>query len=303
MESSAELIGKYMEYVSQERLLTANSLEAYKRDIDACFVFLYAAGITDWQKVQRYHLVKYIQHLKEQKRKPATIARTVVSLRSFFQYLAEQGFCTANPTAGIEAPKLSAAAPHLISIEQTAHLLSMPDLLSRHGLRDKAMLELLYATGIRVSELCDLDWKDVQLELGYIACTGSRGNVRIIPFGNEASIAVRLYKEHRNKMNEASQNIEETPVFVNHLGSRITRQGFWKILKLYAVKAGIENITPQTLRHSAAAHMLQGGADIYTVSELMGHADVAAVMKYIKPSNKRTMDIYANSHPRANALE
>lgn len=290
---------QYMNYLQAERRLSESSLASYKRDLIGFVRYIEELGVPDLTAVQKHHISKYMHMLKEQSRKAATISRHMVSVRAFFHYLVVEGIIIHNPSIYMEAPKQEKKPPTVLTVAATSALLDTPQAVNASGKRDKAMLELLYATGIRVSELVSLNVEHVHLQLGYIQCVGSGLKERIVPFGRLAGESLANYMETgRNQFLTGRE--PDSALFLNHLGTRMTRQGFWKVIKKYAREAGIsEEITPHTLRHSVAAHLLDNGADIRTVQELLGHADVATTLKYTQLTNKRMKDTYTNAHPRA----
>lgn len=292
-------LNPYISYLKMEKKLSPNSLSSYERDLVRFVRFMEDQNITDWNLVHRSHLAKYMLSLKELGFKSATISRHVVSIRAFFHYLAVKGVILSDPTIYMESPKQEKRQPMVLNVADTAALLDSPQTASATGKRDKAMLELLYATGIRVSELVSLNVEHLHLSLGYIQCVGSGMKERIVPFGSHAKAAITEYLEDGRKYLLTGRE-SASALFLNHLGTRMTRQGFWKMMKKYAKEAGImEEITPHTLRHSVAAHLLEGGADVRTVQELLGHSDIATTLKYTQLSRSRLKDAYATAHPRA----
>ncbi|GKU79619.1 site-specific tyrosine recombinase XerD [Paenibacillus sp. L3-i20] len=289
----------YISYLQMERRLSANSLASYERDLVRFICYAEDQGITEWQSVQRHHLSKYMALLKEQGRKAATISRHIVSVRAFFHYLALRGIIVQDPSIHMEAPKQEKKPPLVLTIATTSTLLDTPSTESATGKRDKAMLELLYATGIRVTELVSLNTEHLHLSLGYIQCIGSSMKERVIPFGSHASAALASYLD-AGREQLVTEREPASALFLNHLGTRMTRQGFWKMIKKYAKEAKInEEITPHTLRHSVASHLLDNGADVRTVQELLGHSDIATTLKYTQVSKTRMKEAYTSAHPRA----
>lgn len=226
----------------------------------------------------------------------STISRNIATLKAFFNYLYKQGVVKDEPAEKLKAPKIEKKTPEILSVEEITLLLVQPDGNSNKAIRDKAMLELLYATGIRVSELISLKVSDVNIPNGYVRChTGTKE--RIIPFGSVAKTALKKYFKNTRDVMVTSK--DEDTVFVNCNGRPMSRQGFWKVLKQYARKAGIESdITPHTLRHSFAAHLVENGADLKAVQEMLGHSDVSTTQIYAKITNNRIRDVYAKAHPR-----
>ncbi|WP_337101717.1 site-specific tyrosine recombinase XerD [Paenibacillus sp. YIM B09110] len=292
-------LNKYLEHLEVERRLSANTLSSYERDLLAFAAYAEEQGIDEPSQLQRHHFARYMLHLKEQGRKAATITRHIVSLKAFFHYLNKEGVIIHNPSIYLEAPKQEKKAPKLLSESMTAVLLDSPQPDKPAGKRDKAMLELLYATGIRVSELVALDVEHLHMQLSAARCIDAGGKERIVPFGRIAAEALIAYLENGRKP-LLRNNENESALFLNHLGTRMTRQGFWKTIKKYAKEAGIsDDITPHTLRHSVAAHLLEHGADVRSVQELLGHADLATTLKYVKQPTTRIKDVYKSAHPRA----
>ncbi|URN94182.1 MAG: site-specific tyrosine recombinase XerD [Candidatus Pristimantibacillus lignocellulolyticus] len=294
-----EQLHQYLKVLQQERKLTTNSYQSYERDLLKFTGYLEGEGVKGWTSVHKHHTLKYMMQLKEADLKPATIARHVVSIRALFHYLIIHDFISHDPSIFIEAPKLEKKVPQIISQEDTNRLLQVPDLSTAVGIRDKAMLELLYATGIRVTELVSLNVDHVHLSLGFIQVISPSQKERFVPFGNYAKEAIEAYLEH-GRAQLAVESTQQEVLFLNHHGGRITRQGFWKIIKKYALEAGVsEEITPHTLRHSVAAHLLENGADVRAVQEILGHVDITSTMKYTSIAKSKMKDVYSSSHPRA----
>ncbi|MEK3881520.1 site-specific tyrosine recombinase XerD [Paenibacillus sp. PL2-23] len=290
---------QYMSYLQLERRLSPNSLSSYERDLQQFYSYMAAQDVTEWTEVQRGHLARYMLLLKEQGRKAATISRHIVSVRAFFHHLSVRGVILSDPSIHMEAPKQERKAPTVLTVDDTNMLLDCPKTSSCAGKRDKAMLELLYATGIRVTELVSLNVEHLHLHVGYIECVGAGQKERIVPFGSHAKAALTVYMEE-GRSGLLTGREPASALFLNHLGTRMTRQGFWKMLKKYAREAGVmEAITPHTLRHSVASHMLDNGADVRAVQELLGHSDVATTMKYTQSARGRLKDAYVSAHPRA----
>lgn len=238
----------------------------------------------------------YLLSLQNQMKSPATIARQLSSIRGLYQYLLNFGDVQRDPTLKIESPKGPKKIPVVPSVKEIEALISQPDCTSGMGIRDRAMLELLYATGIRVTELTSLNLEDVRLDLGYIRCK-SRAGARIVPLGDLARQAIEEYIQLRRKQEGPT---EEKALFLNYSGTRLTRQGFWKILKQHTREANLKKpITPQTLRHSFATHLVENGADLKVVQEMMGHSGIASTQFYIQVSEENKKEVYMRSHPRA----
>jgi len=288
----------FMQYVTVERALARNTLESYERDLRAYLQFLRQRGVNDIAQTDRTSVVLYLQALQDKGRATATISRAVASLRAFYAFLTREHMIALDPTAHLDTPRLERRLPRVLTAAEVERLLASPNPGTRAGLRDRAMLELLYATGIRVSELVSLKVTDVNLSASFLQCYGKGSKERIVPLGRLARDAVAEYLlRARTAMARDSQ---ETSLFVNHLGDRLTRQGFWKIIKKYALMASItSHLTPHTLRHSFATHLLDNGADLRAVQEMLGHADISTTQIYTHVSRTRLQDAYASSHPRA----
>lgn len=292
-------LNRFIQYLRMERGLSANTLSSYERDVNQFIYYVEAHGLTGLDAVQRHHISRYMLHLKEQGRKAATLSRHIVSVRAFFLYLVTEGLIMNNPSIYMEAPKQEKKPPSILSVAVTSTLLETPSSASAAGKRDKAMLELIYATGIRVSELVSLNMEHINMQMGFIQCIGTGLRERIVPYGRLAADALTDYLQTgRNELLTLRES--ESALFLNHLGTRLTRQGFWKTIKKYAKEAGIEEeITPHTLRHSVAAHLLDNGADIRAVQELLGHADISTTLKYTQIPKTRMKEVYNRAHPRA----
>ncbi|MDQ6421019.1 site-specific tyrosine recombinase XerD [Paenibacillus sp. LHD-117] len=291
---------QYIRYLQLERGLSANSVASYERDLNSCFSYCEENGIGGWEAVQRQHLATYMHLLKEKGLKAATISRRVVAVRAFFHHLLLSGVIVRDPAVYLESPKQEKKPPRVLTVDVTSALIDSPKTDSAAGKRDKAMLELLYATGIRVSEIVSLNVEHLHLTLGYIECIGSGHKERIIPFGSHAGAALEQYLGNGGRDALITGREAGSALFLNHLGTRMTRQGFWKMIKKYAREAQIqEEITPHTLRHSVAAHLLDNGADARTVQELLGHADISTTLKYSQAGKSRLKDVYRSAHPRA----
>ena len=274
-------IADFADYLRNEKKSSENTALSYVRDLRGFCRFMQQSGVNDVAKVNRTNVMAYVYELQKQKKAGATISRSIASLRSFFQYL----------------PKVEKKAPEILSLEKVELLLEQPKGEGDKELRDKAMLELLYATGIRVSELISLKLRDLNLALEYIRCGSAQKN-RIIPIGVQAKYSLQKY------IDKARANMilrpDEEALFVNCNGRPMTRQGFWKIIKSYAKKAGIDqDITPHMLRHSFAAHLIENGADLRSVQEMLGHSDISTTQIYTKLTNQKLKNVYAKAHPRA----
>lgn len=289
----------FINYLSSEKKMAKNSLEAYKRDVMEFAEMIREKQNLSLSEASNTEVVAYLLKLKNEGKSAATVNRKVASLRAFYNYLAGRKLISDNPTVNIKSPKIERKKIEYLTIEEIDELLSKPD-GSLKGLRDRAILELLYATGIRVSEVVEMNIEDVNLRMGFVTCTGEHGKARIIPMGRPSRAAVEEYiYEIRPKFLRDGDSGEKA-LFVNYAGNRLTRQGLWKLLKEYARLAGIESkLTPQTLRNSFAVHMIQNGADLKSLQELMGHEDISATQIYLSVTKNRIKEVYDKSHPRA----
>ncbi|MDF2722096.1 MAG: recombinase XerD [Paenibacillus sp.] len=290
----------FIQYLSYERKLSSNTLESYERDLTHYMEYIGKLGVQSVADTGKYHIIQYLQELKQLGRAPATISRNVVSIRAYYQYLVKSQYMMQDPSQHMETPKLEKRLPKVLTVAEAAKLLDAPETAGSSGKRDKAMLELLYATGIRVSELIALDVAHVNVQMGFIQCIGKGSKERVIPLGRVASACLSDYLD-TTRPHLLRHDKSEEALFVNHLGTRLTRQGFWKIIKRYAREAGIDKeITPHTLRHSFATHLLENGADLRSVQEMLGHADISTTQVYANVTKSRMKEIYDNAHPRAN---
>ena len=241
-----------------------------------------------------------MMELKQEGKSNATTNRKLSSIRTYYRFLMKEGVVSSNPTEEIKSPKIERKALEFLSVEEVEMLLESPD-DSIKGLRDRAMLEVLYATGIRVSEIIELKMTDVNLRMGFVTCNGDHGRARIVPMGSFARKAMEDYLEKSRPALLSNQENKEIPeIFLNYMGEPFSRQGFWKVLKQYGKKVGLEDkITPHILRTSFAAHMVQNGADLKSLQELMGHEDIMATQIYLSLTKNRIKDVYDRTHPRA----
>ena len=280
----AELLKDYESYLITEKRASANTVSSYLRDVQQFAAALECKGVELTQALTQ-DVVEY------------TVTRSVASIKSFYTCLVSWGVVEQNPAKGVATARVERKLPQVLTGQEVELFLEQPDCLEPKGCRDRAMLELLYATGIRVSELIALDVDDVNLPSGMLKCFG-KGKERLIPL---YPAAVRALKEYlRTVRPQLVDTAEETALFVNMNGERMSRQGFWKIIKFYQEKAGIQKeITPHTLRHSFAAHLLENGADLRAIQEMLGHADISSTQIYSRLVSQRIKDVYQKAHPRA----
>lgn len=289
---------KYVNYIRDEKGLTKNTLDAYMRDITLFKEYLSENKIENFAGANKTIIITYLMDLQKQGRATSTISRNLASIRSFCQYLLNVNMIKEDPTLNLKAPKIEKKIPDVLTIKEVNHLLAQPSSENFKGIRDKAMLELLYATGLKVSEIVSLNIDEVDLDIGVVHAKGSDGVERIIPVGRTAIKALLSYiKRYRMESEDSSKEA----LFINHSGNRLTRQGFWKILKQYTKQSNIKKtITPHTLRHSFAVHLIENGADLKTVQEILGHSDLSTTQIYAFASNSKSLrDVYRESHPRA----
>ncbi|MBE3582088.1 MAG: site-specific tyrosine recombinase XerD [Thermoanaerobacteraceae bacterium] len=293
-----QLLDDFLYYLAVERGLAENTLASYHSDLEQYLNYLAEAKVTSLEDAGRGLIVAYLVRLQQQGRSPATICRHLAALRSFYQFLVREGVLASDPTATMESPRQARKLPRVLTVEEVELLLNQPRTKTPAGLRDKAMLELLYASGLRVSELVSLNVDQVNLQEAYVRCVGKGARERVVPIGPVACFYLKAYLEHgRGRLLKGRK---ETALFINQQGKRLSRQGCWKIIKAYARAAGLpRNITPHTLRHSFATHLLENGADLRSVQELLGHADISTTQIYTHLTQKKIREIYNHTHPRA----
>jgi integrase/recombinase XerD len=289
----------FMHFLIVEKALAKNTIVSYERDLKAYVKYIKTVeNVQSINGIGRIQIVHFLGHLKEQGKSSRTIARNIASIRAFHQFLLREKVAEQDPSVHIETPQLERTLPKVLNLQEVERLLETPKLHTHYGLRDKAMLELLYATGIRVSELIGLNLDDAHLTMGFVRCIGKGNKERIIPLGRTAATAIQEYLDKGRP--QFIKNQREESLFVNHHGRRLTRQGFWKILKGLSKEAGIEKeLTPHTLRHSFATHLLENGADLRAVQEMLGHSDISTTQIYTHVTKTRLKDVYSQFHPRA----
>ena len=277
---------------------SSNTEISYKRDLSKLLQYLQDKKINDIKTVKKEDLLDYITYLNQLGRAATTISRSIASMKAYVGYLEEEKILNNNIAQSLKAPKITKKAPEILSIKEVDALLKQPSQNTPKELRDKSMLELLYATGMRVSELITLKVEDVNIEQEYILCH-DRKKDRIIPFGTDAKIAlVKYLKIGRPAL--VGDNTDLKVLYPNCSGNVMSRQGFWKLIKAYGKKAGIKlQLTPHTLRHSFASHLVENGADLKAVQEMLGHSDISTTQIYMIAGNKRVREVYAKAHPRA----
>lgn len=292
-----DLIGEFETYLIQDKKASSNTISSYLRDIRKFNDYLYQAGVKHLDQATHKIVTSYIESMPAAGKSPSTVTRTLASLRCFYNFLVYIDIADSNPTKGIAAAKPEKKLPQILTSAEVDLLLKQPECNSLKGLRDKAMLEVLYATGIRVTELIDLNINHVNLELGFVICVAGERE-RMIPLYATAVTALSEYIRKARKI--LVNNAAEKALFVNLNGERMTRQGFWKIVKHYQEQANIhKEITPHTLRHSFAAHLLQNGADLKSIQEMLGHADISSTQVYAQLIKVDLRNTYNKFHPRA----
>lgn len=293
-----DLIHAYENYLAKVKQASQNTISSYMRDIRQFSDWLQLSESISILNASQLNISNYLTFIQTQGKSGATASRTLASLKNFYSYAVSAGFLEASPASGdIHVERGEKKLPQILSGKEVELLLAQPSCVDAKGYRDKAMLEVMYATGIRVTELIDLNVDDVNLDLGVIRCSGAKKS-RAIPLYPAALRALSVYlKDVRSVMVADSA---ECALFVNVSGSRMSRQGFWKILKHYQSKAGIEKeITPHTLRHSFAVHLLENGADLGSLQELMGHSDISSTQMYTHMINQKIKSMYSKCHPKA----
>jgi len=295
-----EPFDEYLVYLKIERDLADNSVASYKRDINRYITFLESEKIDTWNQVDRYAIVLFLQRLKEKGQSDNSIIRMTSSLRQFHQFLRQEKITENDPMQYVETPKKAETLPKVLSLEEVDELLNTPDTTREIGLRDRAILEVMYATGLRISELVHLNMDELHLTMGFIQTVGKGNKERIIPIGGEAVKWLNDYLEHGRPIFLSRANEASPYVFLNARGSGLSRQGVWKNLKKSVQKTSInQNVTPHMLRHSFATHLLENGADLRIVQELLGHSDISTTQIYTHITKGRMKDVYEEYHPRA----
>ena len=292
-----EYIDSFAVFMSKEGQKSENTISCYCRDVGKYMDFLGKNGITDIADTTKSTVLTYLLFLQKEGRSASTVNRNLASLRSFYTYLTGNSIRTNDPTLNLEVPRNDRKLPRILSTREVERLLSSPDESGVKGIRDRAILEVMYATGIKVSELVGLDVRDVNTGAGFLRCRGGV-HERILPMGQYAAAAIDEYLDKARP--ELQNNMYTSALFLNCSGGRISRQGLWKMLKHYKEKAGIAtDITPYTLRHSFAAHILENGADLAAIQEMLGHADISTTKVYSKLVNSHIKEVYLKAHPRA----
>lgn len=291
---------EYLHYLKIERGLSENTILSYRRDLTSYLLFLEKANVTSWDDISRYFILDFLEQMKQDNKSSATIIRMISSLRRFHQFLRQERYAEADPMQHIDTPKKQQHLPQTLSVEEVERIIEAPDTTTILGIRDRAILEVMYATGLRVSELIDLKLDNLHLSLGLLQTVGKGDKERIVPLGDTAISWVEQYLDEVRPTLVLKANEDQGYLFLNYQGTGFSRQGIWKNLKVYVVEAGItKEVTPHTLRHSFATHLLENGADLRVVQELLGHADISTTQIYTHISKKRMTDVYKQYFPRA----
>lgn len=290
-------INAYIQYLKEVKSASKNTLMSYHTDLTKFMNFLEENQVTSYEKISETVVNTYILGMEKEGFSKATVARNIAAIKSFILYLIRNGKMTHDPTDRIKPPKVERKIPSVLTIEEMNRLLEQPDRSTKKGLRDSAMLELLYATGIRVSELLALKVSDINIKNQFIHCDGESKS-RLVPFGKVAASALNEYLQFGREAFISDESCDV--LFLNINGKPMSRQGFWKLMKGYATKAQIEHeITPQLLRHTFAMHLVNNGADLHCIQELLGHSDISTTQIYNQVKGQKVRDMYMSAHPRA----
>ncbi len=290
-------IDVFLDYARIEKGLASNSIEAYERDLRKFAFYVLDSGLK-LEQVRREHIRKFLESLYGRGLGARSVARHLAALRHFFQFLVKEGKIAADPAHDVEAPHLSHSLPKYLNFQEVDKLLAQPDPSTPAGVRDRAMLELLYATGMRVSELLSLRWEDFEPNLGIVRCMGKGSKERLIPVGKSALRAVEAYVLHARQSFAKKSGVPY--LFLNRRGGQLSRMGFWKILSAYGRRAGIAmSLTPHMVRHSFATHLLERGADLRSIQTMLGHSDISTTQIYTHVLKERLRQVYQSHHPRA----
>lgn len=294
-----EIIADYLRFARLERGLSHNSIVAYRQDLTEYTNFLAGQGLTTFQ-VPAVTIDYFLATQRDQQKKTSSVSRMISALRKFYQWLIKEEIVEIDPMQEIDSPKQERHLPVVLSVSEVERLLEQPNTTTSLGLRDRALLELLYATGMRVSEIISLSMSNLHLDLELIKVLGKGNKERLIPVGNVALFWLQKYLSEVRERQLLDAGIATDIVFLNARGRKLTRQGVWKKLKTYVTSAGItKDVTPHTMRHTFATHLLENGADLRVVQELLGHSDISTTQIYTHVSQKRLLEVYQEAHPRA----
>lgn len=297
-----QAVDDYIVFLTVEKGASKNTIEAYSNDVRKLTQYLSDEKINNWREVDSYMIRGYLAFMQAEQITNTTRARNVAALKSFFRFLYVEKYTKNNLGELLDVPRKEKVLPKYLTMEEVERLLEAPDITTPNGCRDKAMLELLYASGLRVSELITLRLNDISFEMAYVRCFGKGSKERIIPLGSYALDALAHYIEVCRP--KVANNWQTDTLFLNKNGKGLTRQGFWKLIKKYGREAAITaDITPHVLRHSFATHLLSGGADLRAIQEMLGHADIATTQIYTHLLGEQMLDVYNAAHPRAKKTE
>ena len=297
-----QAVDDYIVFLTVEKGASQNTIEAYSNDVRKLTQYLSDEKINNWREVDSYMIRGYLAFMQAEQITNTTRARNVAALKSFFRFLYVEKYTKNNLGELLDVPRKEKVLPKYLTMEEVERLLEAPDITTHNGCRDKAMLELLYASGLRVSELITLRLNDISFEMAYVRCFGKGSKERIIPLGSYALDALAHYIEVCRP--KVANNWQTDTLFLNKNGKGLTRQGFWKLIKKYGREAAITaDITPHVLRHSFATHLLSGGADLRAIQEMLGHADIATTQIYTHLLGEQMLDVYNAAHPRAKKTE
>ena len=292
-----EQLNLFFDFLENEKKVSINTLQSYKRDLKQFEKYMLEEEREDYSELTEEGIKTYLAHMQEIGKKPSTISRGLASIRSFYQYEVKNKVVEKDPTEGIQSPKIEKRVPNVLTSNEVALLLEQPKNVNLKGIRDKAMLEFAYATGMRVTEIISLNVEDIHLETGYATCRNGKKE-RTVPIGNMSLKALKDYILNARKI--MIKDEKQNALFVNVNGKRLTRQGFWKIIKYYKDQAHIDkDITPHVLRHSFATHLLQNGADLKSIQTMLGHSDILSTQVYMQFQDESLKNIYKKAHPRA----
>lgn len=293
-----EILEEFFDYLTVEKNLAANTLAAYQRDLKKYLAYCRQAGYSNWEQVTLADINSFLAELRRQGLNPKSISRQIVSLRNFHRFLAEEERVSHDPTVNLESPRPWKKLPYFLNLEEVDGLLAAPDVSKPLGLRDRAMLDCLYATGLRVSELVSLALQDLNLTAGFLRCLGKGSKERLVPLGSQAQTSMKNYQHGARPLLAKGRMTDY--FFLSQQGDKMTRQGFWKILRKYARQVGItKKVSPHVLRHSFATHLLERGADLRSVQMMLGHADISTTQIYTHVAQERLKAILHKHHPRS----
>lgn len=297
---SIEELEEYLVFLKIERGLSQNSIQSYRRDLMQYINYLSEEKIDNWDSVDRYVVLVFLQKQREEGKSDNSVIRMVSSLRRFHQFLKQEKFTVEDPMLYVHTPKKAQTLPKVMSANEMNRLINTPDTTKVLGIRDRTILEVMYATGLRISELVNLKMEELHLSMALIQTIGKGDKERIVPIGDEAVSWLDTYFQRSRPYLQRKSGEESPYVFLNSQGMQLSRQGVWKKMKKMVKEAGIrQNVTPHTLRHSFATHLLENGADLRIVQELLGHADISTTQIYTHITKHRLKDVYSKYHPRA----